>query len=264
MAIPALNAAITGAQVAQEKINVIANNIANVGTTGFKKLNVETADLFYQTLKRAGTIENAEASRRPVGVQVGYGSKVVGTNRNLTQGALRETGQPLDVAIRVSGYIAVTLPNGRVGYTRSGFLKKDPATGLITTSEGQPLTNNITIPDNVELQNLNISANGLITATNPDNSAEEVEIGQIELFNFPNQAGLTNIGGNLLEESLASGEPFEVENLTDAFQQGYLEGSNVSAVEELTDLISAQREYELNSRVIRVADEIEKETNNIK
>ncbi len=264
MAIPALNAAVTGAQVSQEKINVIANNIANVGSAGFKKLNVETADLFYQTLKRAGTIENAEASRRPVGVQIGYGAKVVGTNRNLTQGALRETGQPLDIAIRVAGYLAVTLPNGRIGYTRSGFLKKDSQTGLITTSEGQQLTNNITIPDNIPLSDLNISANGLITATNPDNSAEEIEVGQLELFNFPNEAGIANIGNGLYEESLGSGEPFQIENLTDAFKQGYLENSNVSAVEELTALISAQREYELNSRVIRVADEIEKETNNIK
>ena len=262
MAIPALNAAITGAKVSQEKINVIANNIANVGTTGFKKLNVETADLFYQTLKRAGTIENAEASRRPVGVQVGYGAKIVGTTRNLAQGALRETGNALDVAIRVSGYLAVTLPNGRIGYTRSGFLKRDAETGLITTSDGQRLSNNITLPENIE--GLNISANGLITVTNPENSAEETEIGQLQLFNFPNQQGLVNIGNGLLEESLASGEPFEVENLTDAFQQKYLENSNVTAVEELTGLISAQREYELNSRVIRVADEIEKETNNIK
>lgn len=263
MTLAALNSAITGAQVSQEKINIIANNIANIGTTGFKKLNIETADLFYQTLKRAGTIDNPESSKRPVGVQVGYGSKIIGTNRNLAQGSLRQTNQPLDVAITVPGYLAVTLPNGRIGYTRSGFLKKDADTGLITTSEGYNLTNNITIPDNIQIQDITISADGLITAPNPQNPIENVEIGKLQLFNFPNERGLTSVGNNLLEESLSSGEPFEVEN-TNSFQQKYLEGSNVEAVEELTELISAQREYELNTRVIRVVDEIEKGTNDLK
>lgn len=264
MATPALGAAVTGAQASQAAIDNIANNIANVGTTAFKKSNIETTDLFYMTLKRAGTIENTEASRRPVGIQVGYGTKIVGTNRVMTQGAIRQTDQPLDIAILKTGYIAITLPNGRTGYTRAGFLKRDPETGLIVTNEGNPLTNNITIPANVNTEDISIAADGTITGLANGNPNDAIDIGNLELFTFPNERGLTQIGNSMFEETLASGEPVQVEDLTDSFLQGALEESNVSAVEELTGLITAQRAFELNNRVIRVVDEMQKDTNNIK
>lgn len=264
MASPALSAAITGAQAAQTQIDILANNIANLNTVAFKKSNVETADLFYQTLKRAGTIENAEASRRPVAVQVGYGTKVIGTNRNLQQGSIIQTGQPLDIAILKTGYLAITLPNGRTGFTRAGLLKRDPETGNIVTTDGYPLTNGLQIPENVLTDDITIAADGTITGLVDGNPNEVAEIGQVELYTFPNERGLVAIGNNTFEETQASGEAILKEDLSDSFQQRAREGSNVSAVEELTELITAQRAFELNSRVIRVTDEILKDANNIK
>lgn len=265
MATPALGAAISGAQASQTRIDVIAADIANVNSLAYKGNDVEQTDLFYATLKRAGTIENAEASRRPIGVQVGYGTKVTGTSRNLTQGSIRETGGHLDVAILKTGYLAINLPNNRIGYTRVGALKRDPETGLITTSEGDSLTNALTIPLNVNLEDVNIAANGAITGLVEGNPNNVVEIGNLQLFTFPNQRGLIAIGKGVYEESeLASGGAIEIEDTSNSFQQRALEESNVSAVGKLTELITAQRAFELNSRVIRVVDEIQKDVNAIK
>lgn len=264
MSVAALNAAVTGAMAAQVQIDNIANNIANVATAGFKKSSVETADLFYMTLKKAGSVENAEASRRPVGVQIGYGTKVTGSSRNLAQGHLIQTNHALDIAITGRGYLAVTLPNGRVGYTRAGLLKKDPDSGLIVTTDGKPLTNNIAISDDIDVETINISKSGLITAPDPQNPGTDIEIGQIELFTFPNERGLQAIGDNTLEVTVASGEAIQIDDLTDRIQQKFYEGSNVTSVQELTELITAQRAFELNSRVIRVVDEVQKDANNIK
>jgi flagellar basal-body rod protein FlgG len=261
----ALQAAVTGTQASQARIDTIANNIANISTTGFKKSEVQTSDLFYMNLKRAGIIENAEASVRPVGVQIGTGSKVLGTFRNLAAGAMRQTSQPLDIAISASaGYFAVTLPNGRTGYTRDGSFKRDPATGNLVTSDGKPLTNTIAIPANILTENVSISRSGEVSAPDPTNPAVNQVIGQLQLFSFPNDQGLLAIGDNMLEETVASGAPVELDDLDNKFLQGWLEQSNVQAVEELTELITAQRAYELNSRVIRVADEVSKDVNAIK
>lgn len=264
MATIALGAAVTGAQAAQTTIDIIAGNIANVNSTAYKGSVIEQTDLFYATLKRAGNIENSEASRRPVGVQVGYGTKVVGTSRILTQGAVRETGGHLDVAILKTGYLAINLPNGRTGYTRVGALKRDPETGLIVTTEGNRLTNAITIPANVNNEDITIAADGTITGLADADPNNQVEIGNLQLFTFPNERGLVAIGNGVFEENLASGEPVQVEDTSSHFQQRHLEESNVSAVEELTKLITAQRAFELNSRVIRVVDEIQKDANNMK
>lgn len=264
MATPALGAAISGAQASQTRIDVIAADIANVNSVAYKGNDVVQTDLFYATLKRAGTIENAEASRRPIGIQVGYGTKVTGTSRNLTQGSIRETGGHLDVAILKTGYLAVNLPNNRVGYTRVGALKRDPETGLVITSEGDSLTNALTIPLNVNLEDVNIAANGAITGLVEGNPNNVVEIGNLQLFTFPNQQGLVGRGKGIYEESLASGEAIEIEDTSNSFQQRALEESNVSAVGKLTELITAQRAFELNSRVIRVVDEIQKDVNAIK
>lgn len=264
MAEIALQAAISGAKVAQTWIDTSAQNIANLKTVGYKKVEVQASDLFYINLKKAGILENSEASKRPVGLQVGMGAKVIGTYRNLAQGPLNQTSQPLDVAITGSGYFAVTLPGGRVGYTRAGSFKRDPDTGNIVTIDGKSLDNNITIPVNIQTQTITISRDGLITAPDPANPANIIQIGQLELFTFPNEHGLEAVGDNILIETAASGEATQVDDLNDKFQQGWLEDSNVTAVEELTKLIEAQRAYELNSRVMRVVDEVHADLNKIK
>jgi len=264
MAEIALQAAISGAKVAQTWIDTRAQNIANLKTIGYKKIEVQASDLFYMDLKKAGILESSEASKRPVGVQVGMGAKVIGTYRNLAQGPLTQSSQPLDIAITGPGYFAVTLPGNRVGYTRAGAFKRDPDTGNIVTIDGKPLDNNIAIPANIQTQSINISRDGLVTAPDPANPANLIQIGQLELFTFPNEHGLEAIGDNILIATTASGEGVAIDDLTDKFQQGWLEDSNATAVEELTQLIEAQRAYELNSRVIRVVDEVHADLNKIK
>ena len=206
-------------------------------------------------LKKAGILENTEASRRPVGVQVGMGAKVIGTYRNLAQGAPKQTNQPLDIAIKGPGYFAIALPNGRVGYTRAGSFKRDGTTGDITTIDGKRLETNITIDPNVTLDQINIGADGAIT---------RIEVDQLLVYTFPNDHGLEAIGDNLLIATPASGEAILVDDTSEMFEQGWLEQSNVTAVEELTELITAQRAYELNNRVIRVVDEVSKDINALK
>lgn len=264
MTVPALNTAVTGTNAAQVKVDIIANNVANINTIAFKKSDIETADLFYQTLKKEGTIQNAEASRRPVGVQVGYGTKVTGTNRNHSQGALNQTNQPLDIAITKAGYLAVTLPNGRIGYTRAGNLKKT-ANGLLATIDGSPLTNNITIDDDVDIETVVISSSGRMTAEDPQNpTGAPILDEQLELFRFPNERGLRAIGNNMYEATEASGEAIQVDDTTDSFEQRFLEGSNSTSVDELTGLITAQRELELNLRIIQAVSDMLKQANDIK
>lgn len=263
MTIAALNAAVTGTQAAQTRIDNIANNIANVNTIGFKKSDIQTSDLFYINLKKAGILENAESSKRPVGIQIGMGTKVLGTYRNLAQGPLTQTSHPLDIALTGPGYFAIALPNGKIGYTRAGSFKRDAETGNIVTTDGKFLTNNISIPPNIAPENVDISRSGLITYQDPNDRATQIEAGQLEIFNFPNEKGLEAIGDNMLVETIASGEAFQIDDTTDRFQQGWLEKSNVKAVEELTELITAQRAYELNARIIKVVSKVSEETNNI-
>ena len=264
MADMALQAAVSGSRVAQARIDNIANNIANLSTTGYKKTDIQASDLFYMNLKKAGILENTEASRRPVGVQVGMGAKVIGTYRNLAQGAPKQTNQPLDIAIKGPGYFAIALPNGRVGYTRAGSFKRDGTTGDITTIDGKRLETNITIDPNVTLDQINIGADGAITRNDPTNNAATIEVDQLLVYTFPNDHGLEAIGDNLLIATPASGEAILVDDTSEMFEQGWLEQSNVTAVEELTELITAQRAYELNNRVIRVVDEVSKDINALK
>ncbi len=150
----ALHTALTGAQVALDRIDIWANNIANSDTNGFKAQEIQTADLFYTKLKKAGINENIEAERRPVGIQYGMGTKTVGTSMNSAQGAVRVTSNPLDIALTSNGWLAVTLPNGRTGYTRDGSLKRTND-GILTTFDGKSLTNNIVIPENIPTDSIN-------------------------------------------------------------------------------------------------------------
>ncbi len=264
MAEIALQAAVSGTQVAQLRIDNIANNIANLNTNGYKKTDVQTSDLFYMNLKKAGILENTEASKRPVGVQVGMGSKVTGIYRNLAQGSPTRTDHPLDIALTGPGYFGIALPNGGRGFTRAGSFHRDPDTGNIVTIDGKTFIDNIAIPAEINLEDINISRDGLITAKDPNNPAGLIEIGQLEIFTFPNEHGLEATGDNLLVETQASGEAVAIDDTTGRFLQLHLEDSNVTAVKELTELITAQRAYELNSRVIRVVDEISKDVNAIK
>jgi flagellar basal-body rod protein FlgG len=264
MADMALQAAVSGSKVAQARIDNISNNIANISTTGYKKTDIQASDLFYMNLKKAGVLENTEASRRPVGVQVGMGAKVIGTYRNLAQGAPKQTDQPLDVVIKGSGYFAIALPGGRVGYTRAGSFKRDGTTGDITTIDGKRFNTNINIDPNVDLQQIDIGSDGAISRKDPTNNATSIPLDQLLIFTFPNDHGLEAIGDNLLIATPASGEAVQVEDTSNVFEQGWLEQSNVTAVEELTELITAQRAYELNNRVIRVVDEVSKDINALK
>lgn len=264
MADVALQAAVSGSKVAQARIDNIANNIANLSTVGYKKTDIQASDLFYMNLKKAGILENTESSRRPVGVQVGMGAKVTGTYRNLAQGAPKQTNQPLDVVIKGPGYFAIALPNGRTGYTRAGSFKRDGTTGDITTIDGKRLDTNITIDPTVSLDQINISSSGAITRNDPANTAAPIEVDQLLIYTFPNDHGLEAIGDNLFVATPASGEANLVADTSDTFDQGWLEQSNVTAVEELTELITAQRAHELNNRVIRVVDEVSKDVNALK
>ena len=259
MASIAMSAAVTGAQAQQLRIDTIANNVANVNTDGFKRVEATFSDLFYVNLKRAGILENAEAAPRPIGVQIGMGTRIIGTFRNMEQGALRQTFHPLDVAITGNGYFAIQLPNNRVGYTKTGAFQRDPESGNIITPDGNSLETAISIPANVVTENIQIAENGVITAQDP---ADPTQI--IEIFTFPNESGLEAIGNNMLVETVGSGEAIAVEDVTGRFKQGFLETSNVKAVEELTKLIEAQRAYELNTRVISTQDKILETTNQIK
>lgn len=256
-------AAITAVQVAQEAIKVISNNVANARTTGFKASELATSDLFYSNVKRAGTIENSEAARRPTGLQIGSGAKVDGTYRILTQGDFRNTNNPLDIAIIGPGYFPITLPNGKIGYTRDGAFKLDPDTRRLVTIRGEPLDTNITIPDTVvDLNTVSIDSSGILTALDANNVT--VLSVQLELFSFPNENGLEAGGNNMLFQTLGSGEAVQIADTTNKFKQRYLELSNVEYVKELTDMIDAQRAYELATRVIRTQDEMAKDLNAIK
>ena len=264
MASIAMSAAVTGAQAQQLRIDTIANNVANVNTDSYKRLETTSADLFYVNLKRAGILENTEAAPRPVGVQVGMGTRIIGTYRNMEQGGLRQTFRPLDVAITGNGYFAIQLPNNRVGYTRSGAFQRDPESGNIITADGNSLKTAIAIPPDIVTENIQIAENGAITAQDPADPTQIIEIDQIELFTFPNESGLEAIGNNMLVETVGSGEAVVIEDINGRLKQEFLETSNVKAVEELTKLIEDQRAYELNTRVISTQDKVLETTNQIK
>lgn len=251
------NLGVTGVTTAQTMVKVHSTNMINAKTNGFKKYDVQTADLFYINLKKAGILENSEASKRPVGVQVGTGTQVVATNRNLKQGDLKQTNQPLDIAIKGPGYFAIALPNGRTAYTRDGSFKRD-GEGRITTYAGNLLASAITVQSNIPESSIVISDDGRVFAPNPDIPGASIELGQLELFNFSNEKGLEAIGNNMLEANEASGEAIAID-ITDKFIQKFVEESNVVPVEELTGLVDAQRLQEMCTRIIRVADEMEKD-----
>ncbi len=251
----ALRIAATGMSAQQMRVEVISNNLANMNTTAYNPRRAEFSDLHYQQVTRAGSITAGDGTVVPTGVQLGLGVRPTAVSMNVSQGSLAQTGGELDLAIDGKGYIEVGLPNGTSAYTRDGALKRS-AQGQIVTSDGYPVVPEITIPP--EARNITISDTGEVYASfggQPDPRL----LGQITLNGFTNEKGLEALGSNLFAETNASGPPFTGvagENGLGNFRQGYLENSSVDAVREITELIEAQRGYELNAKVITAADQM--------
>jgi len=259
--IRALYTAASGMSAQQSNIDNIAHNLANVNTTGFKKSRVEFADLVYQQTEPAGT-QTPAGGESPVGIEIGLGTRMVATSRDFAAGNLKATNGPLDLAIQGNGFFQVSMPDGTVGYTRAGTLHLS-GEGNIVTSEGYPLEPQMTIPPNATA--IAISAQGVVSVAIPGQSAPQ-QVGTIELASFQNPAGLTALGGNLFAASIASGEPTTGVPGIDgigSIAQGFVEESNVSVVEEMVNMILGQRAYEASSKVVRAADEMLSQINNM-
>ena len=249
-----LTSAISGLQSFQQRLDVIGNNIANVNTTGFKRERAVFEDLLYQNVRQAGA-NTSQQTQLPTGLQVGTGVKPVATPRMFTQGNLQQSGNTLDVAIQGNGFFQVQMPDGTTGYTRDGSFKRT-GEGLVVNSEGYPLAGDIAVP--FDARSLTINAEGDIFAFF-DGQTDGQQIGTINLVSFSNEKGLEAIGSNLFRETAASGAPqsgLPGQDGRGVLRQGYLEESSVDVVQQIADLIEAQRGYELNSKVITAADQM--------
>jgi flagellar basal-body rod protein FlgG len=244
----------------QTKIDVIANNLANVNTTGFKKSRAEFQDLLYQTMKAVGS-PTSQSTNSPTGVEVGLGVRTVATQKVFTMGDLMQTNNQLDLAIEGAGFFQIQKPDGNPAYTRTGSFKID-ATGKMVNSDGYALDPNIVIPP--EATSVTIGADGTVSATMPG-EAQATAAGNITLVNFVNPAGLRSIGKGLFEATEVSGSPSTGtpgEGSYGSLSQGFLESSNVKVVDEMIDMIAAQRAYELNSKVISTAEQMLRKATN--
>ena len=253
----------TGMRAQEVLIDVTANNLANVNTTGFKRHQVDFADLLYANLQNPGAL-TAEGQNSPVGAQLGSGTRVYGTTKNFTQGSVEQTGIPTDVAIQGPGFFKILLPNGQERYTRDGAFRMN-AQGIFVNGDGHVLEGNITVPSNTPQSRISVGGTGVVSVLDEQGNATQT-LGTIQLYQFQNPAGLSNEGNNLLAESPASG-PALAGNPGDAgygtLLGSYLERSNVEVVRELVSLITAQRAYEINSRAIRAGDEMLSTTSQI-
>lgn len=250
-----LSIAATGMLAQQLNVEVISNNIANMNTTAFKKQRAEFQDLLYQNLRRTGANSSDAGTVVPSGVQVGVGVKTAAVYRIAEQGNLVNTGNTYDLAVEGGGFFSVTLPDGGTGFTRAGSFQVSP-TGQLVTADGYVVSPGITIAQ--DALDVTINASGQVQVTTPG-TVEPTLAGQLELSIFFNQAGLEAIGDNLFKETAASGAAtVGVPGSTGygSVRQGFLETSNVNAVQEVTNLITAQRAYEMNSRVITTSDEM--------
>ncbi len=251
----ALQIAASGMSAQQTRVEVISNNLANMSTTGYNARRAEFADLHYQQVARAGTVNASDGTVLPTGIQLGLGVRPTAVSMILAQGTPTATGGDLDVAIQGSGYFEVTLPNGELAYTRDGGFKRN-GEGLVVTSDGYAVSPEIVIPEDSE--SISINADGEVYAYFADDSDGEL-LGQLTMAGFANPKGLEALGSNLFGETEASGGAFQSTPGLDGLGtllHGYLEESSVDPVTEITDLIEAQRGYELNSKVISAADQM--------
>ncbi len=251
----ALDVAATGMAAMDLQVQVIAGNIANMSTTGYKSQRADFEDLLYEHVQRIGAQASDQGNILPVGIELGSGVKTVGTPRLMTQGSLAQTGNTLDVAIQGTGWFKILMPDGTFSYTRDGSFQQD-ATGRIVTAEGDVVQPTITIP--AGSSGLTINQQGQVSVT-PANSTTSTILGQLTLTTFINDAGLQANGSNLFTATPASGTPQDGTpgtNGAGTLLQGSLEESNVDAVTEISNLIAAQRAYEMNSKVVTAADEM--------
>lgn len=251
----ALQIAATGMSAQQMRVDVVSQNLANMSTTGYNARRADFADLHYQQLARPGTVSAQDGTLLPTGIQLGLGVRPAAVSVVLAQGTLAATGGDLDLAIEGKGYLEVTLPSGAAAYTRDGALKRS-GDGLIVTSDGHPVAPGLTIPS--DARSISVNADGEVHAYFND-QVEPQLLGQLSLVGFTNEKGLEALGSNLFGESPASGPPLVGAPGQDGLgmlRQGYLEESAVDAVREVTELIKAQRGYELNAKVITAADQM--------
>ena len=259
--IRALHTAATGMDAQQQRMDVTANNLANVNTAGFKKSRAHFQDLLYQTVRAPGT-SSAQGLRVPTGLQVGLGVRTVSAQKTFTPGDLAQTGNQLDIAIEGNGFFQVSMPDGQISYTRAGnFTVNDQ--GQLVTQDGYLMEPTISIPPDATA--ITIGADGTVSVEQAGQE-QASEVGQIQLANFINPAGLESIGRNFLRATSASGQaqvgPPGLQGVG-TLNQGFLEMSNVKVVEEMIGLIQSQRAYEINSRVVKAADEMMQNTANI-
>lgn len=258
----ALHTAATGMKAQELTVEVISNNIANMRTTGFKRQRAEFQDMLYDHQRRAGTQNSQQGNLLPVGIAIGSGVKPAGTSRIMTQGNILATEKDYDVAVRGEGFFRIQLPDGRTAYTRDGSFERN-ADGQIVTVDGYLLDPQLTVPNNAT--SFTISAAGVVQATLPGQTNPQT-LGQIQLSRFVNKAGLESIGDNLFLETAASGQAISTtpgnEGMGTLLHKN-LEQSNVTAVSEISDLIAAQRAYEMNARIISAADQMLQSTSQL-
>lgn len=258
----ALHIAATGMRAQELNVEVISNNVANMRTTGYKRQRADFQDLLYQNLRRMGTTSSASGTIVPTGVQIGSGVKTAATARIMSQGNVAPTGKELDVAVRGEGFFQIDLPDGGTAYTRDGSFERD-ANGQLVTIDGYTVQPGIVIPE--DARDITISAVGEVQVLDGNNAIQV--LGQLQIARFVNKSGLEAIGDNLFLETESSGAAV-VGNPGDAgfgdLMQKHLEMANVEAVGEISDLIAAQRAYEMNSRIIKAADEMSATTSNLR
>jgi flagellar basal-body rod protein FlgG len=260
--IKALNTSATGMKAQQTNMDVIANNLANVSTMGFKKARAEFEDLLYENIKEPGTATGANAMS-PTGVQVGLGAKTAAVQKDFSNGSTKVTNAPFDLEISGPGFFPVLTPSGQVAYTRDGAFKKGPD-GRLQDRNGNILQPEITIP--MDAAGVEITPSGAVQIITQQNTAAQ-NIGQLQLVSFVNPAGLRSVGGNLFVPSNSSGLPQQGEpgqNGIGQVAQGQLETSNVNIVDEMVNMITAQRAYEINSKAIQAADQMLQSVNNLR
>ena len=249
-----LRSAASGMVAQQTHIDTIANNMANVSTTGFRRSRAEFQDLLYQQVRTPGG-RTADGGTLPTGVQIGQGTRTVSTEFMHTQGAMQQTGNPLDLAIEGEGFFQIVRPGGDIAYTRAGNLKLDNQ-GQLVTVDGLPIEPQISVPQ--DATSVSIAQDGTVSVTQPG-SNQTMELGQLQIARFPNPGALQALGRSMFQATSASGQPLVVQpgqEGSGTLSQGFLEGSNVEVVNEMIDLISSQRAYELNQRVIQASDEM--------